>query len=107
MLGDGLFHVAYMAALGLPELFKLLQEKCFKKTNPNSEIASVSSENYEDERRAEVFQKDQISNLFATAGYAILAIISIIVVPLIFHQIKWYFLYLISIITRLTVFLSL
>ncbi|KAJ4710630.1 Oligopeptide transporter [Melia azedarach] len=86
MLGDGLFHVVYM----LIKTFWSLIKK-----SKNSEVADhqstdIQGENYDDLRRTEFFLKDQMSNWAALLGYIILAAISIIVVPLIFHQLKWY-----------------
>ncbi|KAG9131540.1 hypothetical protein Leryth_025520, partial [Lithospermum erythrorhizon] len=46
---------------------------------------------FDENRRAEYFLKDSIPNLWAIAGYVVLAIMSVIIVPLIFgHRIRWY-----------------
>ncbi|CAL9109050.1 unnamed protein product [Musa textilis] len=46
---------------------------------------------FDDERRTEVFLKDQIPKWVAFGGYIAVAIISIITLPHIFPPLKWYF----------------
>lgn len=86
MLGDGLFHVVYMLIKTFWSLIK--KSKNFEVADHQS--TDIQGENYDDLRRTEFFLKDQMSNWAALVGYIILAAISIIVVPLIFHQLKWY-----------------
>ncbi|KAJ4713683.1 Oligopeptide transporter [Melia azedarach] len=42
-------------------------------------------------RRTRLFLKDQIPSWFAITGYVTIAVISIITLPHIFHQLKWYY----------------
>jgi OPT family oligopeptide transporter len=90
MLGDGLFHVVYMLIKTASSLAALKS----KKNQSSSIIAADQSdseiENYDEKRRTEFFLSDQIPVWIALLGYGILAAISIIVVPFIFHQLKWY-----------------
>lgn len=85
ILGDGLFHFVYMV---------IVTSRSFitKKKNSSGIVESSEAENsdYDEERRNEVFLKDQIPNAAAIVGYLVLAGISIIVVPLIFHSLKFY-----------------
>lgn len=96
MLGDGLYHIFYI-------LFKTIQNlanqyRSQKKDSsamidiggPDSPTNVKPSDNYDEQRRIEFFLKDQIPDWVALCGYIILAIISIIVVPFIFKQLKWY-----------------
>lgn len=55
--------------------------------NSSPETAKLS---YDDQRRTRLFLKDQIPAWFAISGYVAIAIVSIIVLPHIFHQLKWY-----------------
>jgi OPT family oligopeptide transporter len=83
MLGDGLFHVVYML---IKTASSLVTHKSVVEDHPSdSEI-----ENYDEKRRTELFLTDQIPVWVAFLGYGILAVISIISVPFIFHQLKWY-----------------
>nr|BAC53937.1 hypothetical protein [Nicotiana tabacum] len=83
MLGDGLFHFAYMLVVTVLSF-----------RNRKSGLADSSSEesfeDYDKKRQNEYFLKDQIPNWAAIGGYVGIAIISIIVVPIIFHSLKWY-----------------
>ncbi|KAG5607613.1 hypothetical protein H5410_029105 [Solanum commersonii] len=81
MLGDGLFHFAYMLVVTISSFTK----------RKNSTQQDCSEEDDEDEKiRNEYFLKDQIPNWAAAGGYAGIAVVSIIVVPIIFHSLKWY-----------------
>ncbi|XP_058090312.1 probable metal-nicotianamine transporter YSL7 [Magnolia sinica] len=93
ILGDGLLHFSVV-------LFKTIRGICAKRTRKDSSAilpdAVTSSPDdssyisYDDQRRTELFLKDQIPNTYAFIGYVILAIISIITVPHIFPPLKWY-----------------
>lgn len=93
MLGDGLFHVFYML---IKTFYSLATHKSDKKESSSSIIPATDGnsdslpENYDEQRRLEFFLKDQIPNWAACLGYVLLALISIIVLPFIFHQLKWY-----------------
>ncbi|XP_073300202.1 probable metal-nicotianamine transporter YSL7 [Primulina huaijiensis] len=86
MLGDGLFHVVYMVIVTVKNFAK---QQSDKKSLTDDE-ADGQTENFDDKRRTEYFLKDQIPNKVAVAGYLILAGISVVLVPVIFHQLKWY-----------------
>lgn len=99
MLGDGLYHVAYMLFVTFRSLCTPItkEEKKLESSSPSSinpasteAGAEVLNANYDEERRVEYFLKDQIPHWVALVGYIVLAFISIITVPLIFHQLKWY-----------------
>ncbi|XP_022998408.1 probable metal-nicotianamine transporter YSL7 [Cucurbita maxima] len=83
MLGDGLYHVFFM-------LFQTFYSLAQQKLSHDSGDSSLDATDYDAKRRIEHFTKDQIPNWVAMLGYGILAVISIIAVPLIFHQLKWY-----------------
>ncbi|KAF3644588.1 putative metal-nicotianamine transporter YSL7 [Capsicum chacoense] len=80
MLGDGLFHFAYMLVVTISS---------FTKRRPQGDY---SGEDDDDDKkiRNEYFLKDEIPNWAAIGGYTGIAVISIIVVPIIFHSLKWY-----------------
>uniref|UniRef100_A0A2N9G508 Metal-nicotianamine transporter YSL7 n=1 Tax=Fagus sylvatica TaxID=28930 RepID=A0A2N9G508_FAGSY len=95
MLGDGLFHVVYMLIKTGSSLAKHKSETKDSSSSVIPEIGEKSSSdneivNSDEQRRTELFLKDQIPNWVAFLGYVILATISIIVVPIIFPQLKWY-----------------
>uniref|UniRef100_A0A3Q7GP93 Uncharacterized protein n=1 Tax=Solanum lycopersicum TaxID=4081 RepID=A0A3Q7GP93_SOLLC len=81
MFGDGLFHFAYMLVVTISSFTK----------RKSSTQQDCSEEDDEDENiRNKYFLKDQIPNWAAAEGYAGIAVVSIIVVPMIFHSLKCY-----------------
>ncbi|XP_074289864.1 putative metal-nicotianamine transporter YSL7 [Silene latifolia] len=83
ILGDGLYN---FLAVSIRTLYGLYNQIPNKDTN----LMTEEHESFDDERRTKYFLQDQIPLWFAIAGYIALAAIAIVVVPLIFHQIKWY-----------------
>ncbi|KAG7036610.1 putative metal-nicotianamine transporter YSL7 [Cucurbita argyrosperma subsp. argyrosperma] len=83
MLGDGLYHVFFM-------LFQTFYSLAQQKLSHDHGDSSLEATDYDAKQRIDHFTKDQIPNWVAMLGYGILAVISIIAVPLIFHQLKWY-----------------
>ncbi|KAH9724944.1 putative metal-nicotianamine transporter YSL5 [Citrus sinensis] len=73
ILGDGLYNFCKVLSRTLVGLFY--------------QTAKLS---YDDQRRTRLFLKDQIPTWFAISGYVAIAIVSIIVLPHIFHQLKCY-----------------
>jgi OPT family oligopeptide transporter len=90
ILGDGLFNFGKVLCITLKGLYKQLKkkDKVAQSEDPNAPLPPTLS--FDDKRRTEMFLKDQIPSWFAIAGYVIIAIISIITIPHIFHQLKWY-----------------
>ncbi|KAK7387330.1 hypothetical protein VNO78_28051 [Psophocarpus tetragonolobus] len=90
ILGDGLYN--FVKVLGRT-ILGLYNQFCKRNlAGPHSPLS------YDDECRTEMFLKDQIPFWFAIIGYVGIAIVSIIVVPYIFHQLKWYYILVIYII---------
>ncbi|XP_062114558.1 probable metal-nicotianamine transporter YSL7 [Humulus lupulus] len=105
MLGDGIFHIFYMLYKTINSLVKHEYSKKKEEEEEEEEEEAITSglgnsssaaaveklpENYDEQRRNEYFLKDQIPTWQAFLGYDILAAISILVVPFIFPQLKWY-----------------
>lgn len=92
ILGDGLYHFVAVVAKSLFDMSKQLSSK---ETNilpagghdPREKLPALS---FDELRRTEMFLKDQIPTWVAVGGYVTLAAISIITVPHIFFQLKWY-----------------
>ncbi|XVF01799.1 hypothetical protein REPUB_Repub04eG0120500 [Reevesia pubescens] len=91
MLGDGLYHVLFMLTKTIHSLIaKNSSKKDSSIVTPDVTDQDALIANYDERRRTEFFLKDQIPNKVAFSGYIVLAIISIVTVPFIFHQLKWY-----------------
>ncbi|XP_029128669.1 probable metal-nicotianamine transporter YSL7 isoform X2 [Cajanus cajan] len=93
ILGDGLYN--FIKVLGRT-IFGLYNQ--FSKKNLDTSSDSPSSLSYDDRCRIDMFLRDQIPAWFAIGGYVIIAIISVVVVPCIFHQLKWYYIVVIYVI---------
>ncbi|KAM6571181.1 hypothetical protein CsatA_015261 [Cannabis sativa] len=111
MLGDGIFHICYMLYKTINSLTKQYQHSKKKEDEDHhhhqqvdGEITNLSPENYDEQRRNEYFLRDEIPTWQAFLGYDILAFISILAVPLIFPQLKWYHVLMAYIIAPLLAF---
>ncbi|KAK9115584.1 hypothetical protein Sjap_014531 [Stephania japonica] len=103
ILGDGLYHfVAVFAKTSISLIKNLRENRDGSMTDPLSlENESLS---YDDKRRIKYFTQDQIPMSVALGGYALLAIISIITVPYIFTQLKWYHILVIYLVAPILAF---
>ncbi|KAJ3692939.1 hypothetical protein LUZ60_012034 [Juncus effusus] len=108
ILGDGLYNFFKVLGRTFSALTTQIKVKRSKKrelpfsddTNPTTD-ATVS---FDDQRRIEMFLKDQIPNRVAFGSYVAIAIVSIITLPHIFHQLKWYYVLLTYIIAPVMAF---
>ncbi|WJX14171.1 putative metal-nicotianamine transporter ysl7 [Trifolium repens] len=90
ILGDGLYSFVKVLARTLYGLYnQFINSKTHNIVAPSHD-ALPSTVSFDDKRRTEMFLKDQIPSWFAITGYVIIAIISTITIPYIFHQLKWY-----------------
>ncbi|KAG7585913.1 Oligopeptide transporter OPT superfamily [Arabidopsis thaliana x Arabidopsis arenosa] len=89
ILGDGLYNFIKVLGRTVFGLYKQFKNKDVLPVNDRSSPATVTI-SYDDKRRTELFLKDRIPSWFAVTGYVVMAIVSIITVPHIFHQLKWY-----------------
>ncbi|KAK8342763.1 hypothetical protein V6Z12_A08G253800 [Gossypium hirsutum] len=79
ILGDGLYNFVKVFTRTLTGLFYQFRGR---QSLPLS---------YDDQRRIQLFLKDQIPTWFSVAGYVTIATISTIVLPFIFPELKWYY----------------
>lgn len=95
ILGDGLYNFVKVFCRTIVGLYIKLQSKnSGRMSNHPSEGSSTSqdssSESFDEQLRTQMFLRDQIPNWVAVGGYVIIATISIITLPHIVHQLKWY-----------------
>ncbi|KAL8538089.1 hypothetical protein ACS0TY_000151 [Phlomoides rotata] len=94
ILGDGLYNFLKTMLFTIRSMRSTVNKRRNKVTaEPDDKKQSV-----EDARRDEVFIRDSIPLWVACVGYAIFSIISIIIIPLMFHQLKWYYVLIVYII---------
>ena len=99
ILGDGLYNFFKVLSRTLTVLFFQLQRKDATGALPIADRSSpeTSRISYNDQRRTQLFLKDQIPTWFAVAGYVAIAAISIATLPHIFAELKWYYILVIYI----------
>ncbi|KAK4280572.1 hypothetical protein QN277_012184 [Acacia crassicarpa] len=93
ILGDGLYNFFKVLGHTLTGLYRQTQDKGQKNLIPVADQNSPSSphQSFDFQRRTQLFLKDQIPTWFAIAGYVSIAIVSILTLPHIFHQLNWYY----------------
>ncbi|KDP22031.1 hypothetical protein JCGZ_03001 [Jatropha curcas] len=101
ILGDGAYN--FFKVLG-KTLFGLYKQFNNRNALPLASPKASPPLSYDDTRRTELFLGDQIPAWLAVTGYVIIAIISAITVPRIFHQLKWYYIIVIYIIAPVLAF---
>ncbi|KAK4283303.1 hypothetical protein QN277_000268 [Acacia crassicarpa] len=93
ILGDGLYNLFKVLGHTLTGMYKQIRDRPRENVLPVVDQNSSSSPtqiSYDDHRRIQFFLKDQIPTYFAVGGYVAIAAVSIITVPHIFPQLKWY-----------------
>ncbi|MFS7981806.1 putative oligopeptide transporter, OPT superfamily [Helianthus anomalus] len=93
ILGDGLYNFIKVLYYTLSGLYRHLNDdktKAEEAITGNS-LPDLPSLSYDDQKRTRLFLKDQIPTWIAIVGYLTIAIVSIINLPHIFHQLKWYY----------------
>ncbi|KAK9931618.1 hypothetical protein M0R45_018890 [Rubus argutus] len=94
ILGDGLYNFFKVLSRTLSALYVQLRHKDVNNILPvagQAPAVSLEQLSYDDQRRTQLYLKDQIPTWFAAAGYVGIAAISIATVPHIFPQLKWYY----------------
>ncbi|KAF8048469.1 hypothetical protein N665_2502s0004 [Sinapis alba] len=89
ILGDGLYNFIKVLGRTVVGLYTQFKNRDVLPVNDRSSSNTVTI-SYDDKRRTELFLKDRIPSWIAVTGYVVMAIVSIITVPHIFPQLKWY-----------------
>ncbi|XP_030472341.2 probable metal-nicotianamine transporter YSL7 [Syzygium oleosum] len=93
ILGDGLYNFLKVLSRTLSGLYHQLRDRQTRNVLPIANDSSPENPqvSYDDQRRTQLFLKDQIPTWFAIAGYVTIAAISTATLPHMFHQLKWYY----------------
>ncbi|KAG5529866.1 hypothetical protein RHGRI_030294 [Rhododendron griersonianum] len=93
ILGDGLYNFTKVLGHTLFGLYCKLTTKDPRSVLPVGTCSPTpnSSISYDDQRRTQLFLKDEIPTCFAVVGYVGIAIISSATLPHIFPPLKWYY----------------
>ncbi|KAA0046808.1 metal-nicotianamine transporter YSL3-like isoform X1 [Cucumis melo var. makuwa] len=85
ILGDGLYHFLKILYFTGSNMYAKATNKKLK-TFPDDSVQT-----FNDHRRKEVFLRDSIPVWVAITGYIFFSIVSIIVIPIMFSEVKWYY----------------
>ncbi|KAK3143379.1 hypothetical protein QOZ80_4AG0299620 [Eleusine coracana subsp. coracana] len=93
ILGDGLYNFLKVMSKTVAALVMQVRGMMSEATLPVSSSnhhQGQEEETFDDQRRSELFLKDQIPTKLAVAAYLVIAVVSVATVPRIFHQLRWY-----------------
>uniref|UniRef100_A0ACD5Y3U4 Uncharacterized protein n=1 Tax=Avena sativa TaxID=4498 RepID=A0ACD5Y3U4_AVESA len=90
ILGDGLYNFLKVMTRTISALVAQLRGPTLPISGGGGDDDLTPAETFDDQRRTEVFLKDQIPNTLALGAYLTIAVVSIITAPRIFHQLRWY-----------------
>ncbi|KAK4842871.1 hypothetical protein QYF36_001059 [Acer negundo] len=92
ILGDGLYNFFKVLSRTLSGLFHQVRARNVSSGLPiDNSAPEYPKLSYDDQLRTRIFLKDQIPAWFAIAGYVTIAVASIVTLPHIFHELKWYY----------------
>ncbi|KAG6385825.1 hypothetical protein SASPL_154706 [Salvia splendens] len=98
ILGDGLYNFIKVLGQTLFGLYHQLRNKSAAQALPvGGNTHAPPTLSYDDQRRIQLFHKDQIPTWVAIASYITIAVISTIIIPHIFTPLKWYYIVVIYI----------
>ncbi|KAL5977028.1 putative metal-nicotianamine transporter ysl12 [Asimina triloba] len=94
ILGDGLYNFFMVMSKSVSAFIQQLRKgDSILIPVADSPPPATVSVSYDDQRRAELFLKDQIPLWLAVGGYIAVAAVSIGTLPQIFPQLKWYYVF--------------
>uniref|UniRef100_A0A804RK28 Metal-nicotianamine transporter YSL7 n=1 Tax=Zea mays TaxID=4577 RepID=A0A804RK28_MAIZE len=85
LVGDGLYNFVKVIAITV----KNIRERSRRK-NLNR-VADADTMALDDMQRDEVFNRDNIPTWLSYAGYAALSLIAVIAIPIMFREVRWYY----------------
>ncbi|XP_010037025.2 probable metal-nicotianamine transporter YSL8 isoform X2 [Eucalyptus grandis] len=93
ILGDGLYNFFKVLGRTLSGLYHQLRDREMSHVLPIANGSSLENPqvSYDDQRRTQLFLKDQIPTWLAVAGYVTITAISTATLPHMFPQLKWYY----------------
>ncbi|XP_010233640.2 iron-phytosiderophore transporter YSL15-like isoform X1 [Brachypodium distachyon] len=87
IMGDGLYHFTKIIGITSKSMYRQFNHK-----RVENRVRNVDNTIALDElQRVEVFKKGHISSWMAYTGYALLSVVAVITMPIMFRQVKWYY----------------
>uniref|UniRef100_A0A0E0CV18 Uncharacterized protein n=1 Tax=Oryza meridionalis TaxID=40149 RepID=A0A0E0CV18_9ORYZ len=87
IMGDGLYH--FVKVTGVTA--KSLHNRFIRKSVSNTASEEGDMVSLDDLQRDEVFKRGTVPSWMAYGGYFLLSIIAVITIPIMFRQVKWYY----------------
>ncbi|CAL4968099.1 unnamed protein product [Urochloa decumbens] len=94
ILGDGLYNFIKVLIRTIAGFISMVQQNSksmLPVSDHGSSMSTAEAVSFDEERRTEIFLKEQIPKSVAYGGYVAVAAISIGTLPQIFPQLKWYY----------------
>ncbi|KQJ83669.1 probable metal-nicotianamine transporter YSL12 [Brachypodium distachyon] len=92
ILGDGLYNFLKVLVRTTAAFATMVKKNnMIPVSDEGGAMVTGEAVSYDDQRRTELFLRDQIPKTVAYAGYAAVAAVSIATLPLLFPQLKWYY----------------
>ncbi|CAN0916891.1 Probable metal-nicotianamine transporter YSL7 [Linum grandiflorum] len=110
ILGDGVYNFLKVFGKTVQGLHKQFSHKepgtvlPLASSNSTTPGTIAPPQSYDEQRRTELFLKDEIPLWIAISGYVAIAVVSAVLVPHIFNQLKWYHIVVIYIIAPVLAF---
>lgn len=106
ILGDGLYNFVKVLGRTTYALASHIQKGRKAELPIIDDVSSAvtPSKTFDDQRRTELFLKDQIPKSVALGGYIAIAAISTVTLPHIFHPLKWYYIVVMYIVAPVLAF---
>ncbi|GJN26851.1 hypothetical protein PR202_gb14812 [Eleusine coracana subsp. coracana] len=88
LMGDGLYNFVKVIFISIKNV---RERSSNRRTRSLNRVADADSMALDDMQRDEVFNRDNIPTWVAYTGYALLSVIAVIAIPLMFREVKWYY----------------
>ncbi|KAK3144102.1 hypothetical protein QOZ80_4AG0308840 [Eleusine coracana subsp. coracana] len=88
LMGDGLYNFVKVIFVSIKNV---RERSSNRRTRSLNRVADADSMALDDMQRDEVFNRDNIPTWVAYTGYALLSVIAVITIPLMFREVKWYY----------------
>ncbi|KAM3242573.1 hypothetical protein ACQJBY_054915 [Aegilops geniculata] len=87
IMGDGMYHFIKIVGITAMSMYRQFSRKQVDNKEKNVDD-TVSLEEFQ---RQEIFKRGQIPSWMAYTGYALFSILAVVTIPVMFKQVKWYY----------------
>ncbi|KAF7085283.1 hypothetical protein CFC21_088731 [Triticum aestivum] len=87
IMGDGMYHFIKIVGITAMSMYRQFSRKQVDNKAKNVDD-TVSLEEFQ---RQEIFKRGQIPSWMAYTGYALFSVLAVVTIPVMFKQVKWYY----------------